>query len=122
MEVKELVCVNCPMGCRIHVTMDGKTVVKVEGNTCPKGKAYAEQECVRPMRILTSTVRILDAGSRVLPVITKDAIPLDLMEQAMEELRKVKVEAPVKVDQVLLKNIAGTGVSLIASRSMDKVC
>ncbi len=121
MEVKELICVNCPMGCRIHVTMDEKTVVKVEGNTCPKGKAYAEQECVRPMRILTSTVRIIGSDERVIPVITREAIPLDMMEAAMKEIRKVKVDAPVKMDQVIIEDLAGTGVSLLASRSMNPV-
>lgn len=119
MEIKELICVNCPMGCRIHVTMDGRTVVKTEGNTCPKGKVYAEQECVRPMRILTSTVRIIGAAERVLPVITKDAIPLDMMDTAMKEIRRVRIDAPVKVDQVIIQDLAGTGVSLIASRSMN---
>ena len=79
-EVKELVCVNCPMGCRITVEMEGKTVLSVKGNSCPRGKAYAESECVRPMRILTSTVSIHNGTHRVLPVITADAIPLDLMK------------------------------------------
>lgn len=121
METKELICVNCPMGCRITVEMEGKKVLSVKGNSCPRGKAYAESECVRPMRILTSTVSVHNGIHRVLPVITEDAIPLDLMEQAMAEVREVRVEAPVQEGQVVRENIAGTGVSLIASRSLAAV-
>lgn len=119
-EVKELVCVNCPMGCRITVEMEGKTVLSVKGNSCPRGKAYAESECVRPMRILTSTVSIHNGTHRVLPVITADVIPLDLMKQAMDEVRTIRVEAPVKEGQVIRENLAGTGVALIASRSLAR--
>ncbi len=121
MTEKELICVSCPMGCRITVTMEGKEILSVTGNTCPRGEAYARQECVQPMRILTSTVRILNGTHRVLPVITEKEIPLELMEKAMEEVREVTVHAPVEVDQVILENIAGTGVDLIASRSMKHV-
>ncbi|MBQ9825295.1 MAG: DUF1667 domain-containing protein [Solobacterium sp.] len=118
MTEKELICVNCPMGCRLTVTMEGKEVLSVKGNTCPRGEAYARQECVQPMRILTSTVRILNGTHRVLPVITEKEIPLELMEQAMAEVREITVNAPVEVDTVILENIAGTGVNLIASRSL----
>lgn len=121
MTEKELICVSCPMGCRITVTMEGKEVLSVRGNTCPRGEAYARQECVQPMRILTSTVRILNGTHRVLPVITEKEIPLELMEKAMEAVREITVHAPVEVDQVVLENIAGTGVNLIASRSMKHV-
>ena len=72
------------------------------------------------MRILTTTVRITGAIHRVLPVITADAIPLDLMKQAMDEVRTIRVEAPVKEGQVIRENLAGTGVALIASRSLAR--
>ena len=121
MTEKELICVSCPMGCRITVAMEGKEILSVTGNTCPRGEAYARQECVQPMRILTSTVRILNGTHRVLPVITEKEIPLELMEKAMEEVREITMHAPVEVDQVVLENIAGTGVNLIASRSMKHV-
>ena len=55
---KELICVNCPVGCRLTVTIENDTVTEVTGNSCPRGKAYAETECIRPERILTTTVRL----------------------------------------------------------------
>ena len=118
---KELVCVNCPMGCRISVEMKEGKIVDISGNTCPKGKEYAEQECIRPMRILTTTVRICHGVHRVLPVISERSIPLDLVFQAMEQVKHVEVSAPVKEGDVILDDLAGTGVKLLASRSMEKV-
>jgi CxxC motif-containing protein len=118
METKTLVCVNCPKGCNITVTLDQGKVVDIKGYTCDKGKNYAAQETVRPMRVLTSTVKIENAPLRVLPVITDQEIPLDLCDKAMEEIRKLDVKAPVKVNDVIVKDFLGTGVNLVASRSM----
>jgi len=121
METRELICVTCPMGCRITVEMEEGKVLSVSGNSCPRGEAYARQECIQPMRILTSTVRIENGIHRVLPVITEKEIPLEKMEAAMAEVREVTVNAPVVVNDVILEDIAGTGVNLIASRSMQKI-
>ena len=120
MEQKELICVNCPMGCRLQVKTEGDKVLSVNGNHCPRGREYAEKECIRPERILTTTVRILNAAHRVLPVITEQAIPLDMIMDAMQEAKQVKVEAPVQEGDIVLPNIAGTGVNLVASRSMGQ--
>lgn len=119
-EEKELICVNCPMGCRVTVVLEDGNVLSVTGNTCPRGRDYAVQECIRPMRILTSTVRIENAGARVLPVISEEAIPLSAMDSAMEEIRKISLKAPVRIGTVVCEDLAGTGVRLVASRSMDK--
>lgn len=120
METKELVCVNCPKGCRITVTVDDGNVIDMKGYSCDKGKNYAAQETIRPMRVLTSTVRIEHSTLRVLPVITNKEIPLDLCDQAMDEIRKITIEAPVQMDQVIVKDFLGTGADLIASRSMNR--
>ncbi len=118
---KELICVNCPMSCRLTVQMENGAVVSVTGNNCPRGKAYAETECVRPMRILTTTVRITGAVHRVLPVISAQEIPLDRFDAAMEVLRKTSVSAPVRMDDVIVKDLLGTGVDMVAARSMEAV-
>ncbi len=118
MEVKELICVNCPMGCRVTVTMEGKEILSITGNTCPRGKAYAEKECIRPERILTSTVAVSNGTHRVVPVITDKEIPLDLVMDAMDVIRKVSVQAPVEMGQVIIPDLLGTGADVIASRSM----
>ncbi len=121
METKSLVCVNCPMGCLIQVELEGQQVLSVQGNTCPKGEAYARQECIDPRRILTSTIRIDHAPLRVLPVITAAEIPLGKVFEAMEQIRTLQVQAPVVCGQVLCEDVAHTGVALLASRSMPKI-
>ena len=118
---KELICVNCPVGCRLTVTIENDTVTEVTGNNCPRGKAYAETECIRPERILTTTVRIGNGLHRVLPVISEQALPLDRIMDAMEVIRHVQVQAPVQVGDVIVPDILGTGVNIVASRSMEQV-
>ena len=120
MTEKELICVNCPMGCRVTVTMEDGKILDVKGNSCPRGRAYAEKECIRPERILTTTVKIQNGTHPVLPVITDKEIPLDMIFEAMEEVRSVTVEAPVREGDVIIKNLLFTGADLIASRSMDR--
>ena len=63
MEKRELICIGCPLGCMLTVDIENGEVVNVEGNTCPRGKAYAEKEVTNPMRIVTSTVRVVDVKS-----------------------------------------------------------
>ena len=119
--VKELVCVNCPVGCRLTVEVENGQVRSVSGNSCPRGEEYAKSECIRPERILTTTVRITGAIHRVLPVITESEIPLDMIMDAMEAVRQIKAEAPVSVGDVIAENLLGTGVNLVAARSMEKI-
>lgn len=121
MEEKELICVNCPKGCRIHVKIDAGKVVDIQGYSCDKGKNYAAQETIRPMRVLTSTVKVENGTMRVVPVITNKEIPLDMMEEAMKAIRKLDIEAPVVMDQVIVKDFLGTGADLLASRSMKHI-
>lgn len=121
MAERELICISCPMGCRLTVKLEGNEVISVTGNTCPRGEEYARKECTNPERILTSTVKINGAVHRVLPVITDREIPLGKLFEAMEAIRKVEVDAPVKEGDILIEDILGTGANVIASRSMDKI-
>ena len=121
MSERELICISCPMGCRLTVKLEGNEVVSVTGNTCPRGEEYARKECTNPERILTSTVKINGAVHRVLPVITDREIPLGKLFEAMEAIRKVEVDAPVKEGDILIENILGTGANVIASRSMERI-
>jgi len=118
METKKLVCVNCPKGCNITVTLELGKIVDIQGYTCDKGKKYAAQETICPMRVLTSTVKVENASLRVLPVITEAEIPLNLCDQAMEQIRRLNVKAPITVNDIIVKDFLGTGVNLIASRSV----
>ena len=120
-ETKQLICVNCPKGCRITVTTQDGKAVEVSGYSCENGKSYALQESICPMRILTSTVKIHHGPLQVLPVMSEKEIPLHVWRQAMEEVKSVCVEAPVSIGQIILEDLCGTGVRLIASRSMKRI-
>lgn len=120
MEVKDMVCIVCPLGCNLKVIKNegSKTGYTVEGNKCFRGADYAIKEMTNPTRVLTTTVIIYDALLNRLPVRTSGAIPKKLIKQAMELINKLEVKAPVRAGQVIMENILDTGVDLVASRTM----
>lgn len=111
---KLIICTVCPQGCRITVTGEGDKITSVSGFTCPRGEAYAKQEFVCPLRILTGSVLTENAAEPLLPVRSADRIPRDRIPECMKELRKVRVKAPAKVHDVVVKNILGTGVDIVS--------
>jgi CxxC motif-containing protein len=92
-------------------------IVSIADNKCPRGKTYAEQEVVNPVRVLTTTVRIEsnDSEHPLLPVQTRDAIPKGILKDAMKELADVVVKSPVKYKDIIVQDILGTGVDVIAT-------
>ncbi len=118
----DLVCIVCPMGCRLTLTKDETTPKGyiVEGNVCKRGEDYAIKEMTNPTRMLPTTVKIRDGFISRLPVRTTEAIPKDLIFEAMKKINEVEVEAPVKCGDVVIKDILGTGADIIATRSMKR--
>ena len=114
--MKELICIGCPRGC--HLKVDEENDYKVTGNSCNIGAEYGRNELLNPTRILTSTVRAVGGVHASLPVKTEKPIAKGLLFQAMEEIRKVTVQAPVKAGDVVIENILGTGVNVIATRNI----
>ena len=122
METKkiELTCIGCPMGCPLIVTMEDGAVVSVTGNTCPRGDAYARRECVAPVRTVTGTVAIEGAALPVLPVRTNGEVPKTQVFDVARALRTVKVQAPIAIGDVVLQNVCGTGVDVVAAKNMAR--
>jgi len=116
----QLTCITCPVGCRLHLKAEGKEVLEVKGNRCKRGIKYAREEFTDPRRTLTTTVEIIDGAIPMLPVRTANSIPKGKTMEFMRELAKVKVQAPVKIGQVIADNILGLGIPVIASRNMEK--
>lgn len=118
MNTKELVCTVCPNSCSLTVELNPDGIaVKVAGNRCSRGETFAKQEVVCPMRMLTSTVllRHEDGTETLIPVRSSDSMALNKHTQAMELLRHTAVKAPVKMGDVLIRDILGTHVDIIAS-------
>ena len=120
-EKKHFTCVICPLGCEIDVELQGGNVVSMEGNKCQKGEEFVLQELEEPMRILTTTVPIKGAKWAMLPVRTDKAIPKRLLFKVIEQLADIELQAPVKMYDVILKNTAGTGANIVATRNMKRM-
>lgn len=118
MNTRELTCIGCPLGCALTVTMDGDNVTAVTGNTCPRGDAYARKEVTNPTRIVTSTVRVEGGACPMVNVKTASDIPKGKIFACTEALRSVVATAPVKIGDVLLANVADTGVDIVAARNV----
>lgn len=119
MEVRELTCIGCPLGCQVTVNMDGSEIT-VTGNTCKRGDDYARKEVVNPTRIVTSSVHVSGGEIEMVSVKTKEDIPKGKIFDCMEEIRKVTVEAPVAIGDVVIENCAGTGVAVIATKNVKR--
>ena len=115
---RELTCIGCPLGCSITVTMNGTDVVSVTGNTCPRGDAYARKEVTNPTRIVTSTVRVEGGISPMVNVKTASDIPKAKFFECASALKNVVVTAPVKIGDVVLSNVAGTGVDVVVAKNI----
>ncbi|MDE6945343.1 MAG: DUF1667 domain-containing protein [Lachnospiraceae bacterium] len=114
---RELICIGCPMGCPVMVEMDGGEIVSVSGNTCPRGDAYARKEVTNPTRIVTSTVKAEGGLVEMISVKTKEDIPKDKIFDCVRALKGITVKAPVHIGDVILADVAGTGVDVVATRN-----
>ena len=106
------------MGCPLVVTMDGGEVVSVTGNTCKRGEIYGRKEVTNPTRIVTSTVRVSGGSIDMVSVKTKEDIPKGKIFDCVKALKNVEVEAPVHIGDVILKDVAGTGVDVVATKNV----
>ena len=118
METKDLTCIGCPLGCSLVVTMENNEVTSVTGNTCPRGDAYARKEVTNPTRIVTSTVRVNGGNLPMVSCKTKEDIPKGKIFEVTEALKSITLEAPVHIGDVVLSNVAGTGVDVIATKNV----
>ena len=118
MEKIELTCIGCPMGCPLVVEMENGAVSKVTGNTCPRGDAYGRKEVTDPTRIVTSTVRVQGGTLPVVSCKTRTDIPKGKIFDVVRALKTVTVPAPVAIGQVLVDNVADTGVEIIATKNV----
>ena len=109
------------MGCPLTVVMNGKEVVSVTGNTCKRGDIYARKEVTNPTRIVTSTVRITGGSEAMVSVKTKEDIPKGKIFECVKALKSVEVPAPVHIGDVLVKDVAGTGVDIVATKNVESI-
>ncbi len=113
-----LTCIGCPLGCSITVCMQDNEVISVTGNTCQRGDAYARKEVTSPTRIVTTTVCVSGATSSVVSCKTKNDIPKSMIFDVVNALKETTVTAPIKIGDILVKDVAGTGVDIVATQNV----
>lgn len=123
-ETLQFNCTTCPSECLLTVEVERDTdgavaeVHSVTGNSCPRGDTFAHQELTCPMRVLTTTVAV-SGDEALLPVRTAEAIPLELHAQAMDLIRGLVVDAPIRMGDVVQEDLLGTNIDLVASMNID---
>lgn len=117
METRELTCIGCPMGCQLTATVESGAVTAVTGNTCRRGEDYARRECIAPVRTVTGTVRMADG--RILPVRTRGEVPKAQVLAVAGAFAAVHPHPPVRIGDVVLKNVCGTDVDVVATANAE---
>ena len=115
---RDMICVTCPRGCALRVETDDNGKLSVSGNSCPRGVKYAQVELSDPRRMIASTVRVRNGVHAVVPVATDQPIPKALILKLTALLRDVAVDAPVRMGDVVVPNVLGSGVNIVASRDL----
>jgi CxxC motif-containing protein len=118
MEKRKTVCINCPMGCSLEVTIDGENI-SVSGNTCKRGAEYGINEVRDPRRTVTSTIKVEGGDRPVVSVKTDRDIPKRLIFDIMKEINGKMGEAPVKIGDILIENVLETGANIIATSNVE---
>lgn len=120
MEKRELTCIGCPLGCALTVEMNGNEVISVTGNTCKRGDDYARKEVTNPTRIVTTSVKVEGGTLAAVSVKTKQDIPKGKIFDCVKALKDVCVKAPIAIGDVVLADVAGTGVDVIATKNVER--
>ena len=115
-EIKNITCIECPMGCEIQVSVENGVVLSVIGNRCPRGKAYGENEVTCPKRVITTTVRT-NRGD-LLPVKTSQPVIKARMFEVMKKINSVVAVLPIRIGDIVAKDI-DAGVDLLATDNRD---
>ncbi|MBR6187069.1 MAG: DUF1667 domain-containing protein [Clostridia bacterium] len=117
MKTEIITCINCPVGCRMEVAHEGEEVLSVKGNTCKRGDAYARQECVAPLRMVTAVAPV---AGRDVPVSLKTRMPIPkrLIDDCMRAIMEKPFAAPIAAGDVLIPNVCGTGVDVVATKDV----
>ena len=113
---KNIICVACPMGCGITVEIaDNGDILSVTGNTCKRGDTYARAECTNPVRSLATTVKVDGGIHNVVPCKSAGSLSKDKIMECMEIINNAQAKAPVKLGDILVENILGTGINIVAT-------
>ena len=115
---KEITCIVCPIGCKILVKTDGSKFEALNGFKCKRGVEYARSEALDPRRMLTTSVLVLNGEWPLVSVKSSKSVPKDKLFTVLKEVKKTEVKAPVKLGQIIIKNVAKTGIDIVATKQV----
>jgi len=114
--LRKLTCIECPVGCQLEINEEGGHVINLTGNKCEKGLAYGQQEIENPLRVLTTTILAEELALKLVPVRTSKPIPKARLLEALAVIDRARLTHPVKVGDVVIKDLLSLGVDLLATR------
>ncbi|AGK97024.1 DUF1667 domain-containing protein [Clostridium pasteurianum] len=117
--IDKLICTVCPTACKISITENKEGNYQVAGNRCEKGKNYAIQEIENPVRIFTTTINIKGGNIKRLPVRSKEPVSKSIVTDLVKPVKEIEINAPVKKGDIIIENILGLGIDIVASRSVN---
>jgi CxxC motif-containing protein len=117
-ETDKVICITCPKGCRLDVTREGDTILKVDNCGCKRGEEYVKAELTDPRRMVATTVKIQGSLHPLLPVYTAKPFPKPRIRELLTALAGVELSAPMTMGAVVVKDALGTGIDILASREM----
>lgn len=119
MDIKDLICIGCPLGCALTVELNGNEVIRVTGNTCKIGENYGNKECTNPTRVVTSSVLVSGGKSKILSIKTDGDIPKAMVQDCINALRGVIIKAPIHIGDIIIENILNTGINIISTKNIE---
>lgn len=118
-ETRTFTCIVCPMGCHLEARRSGNETIDVNGQGCRRGSEYARNEWLHPVRVLTTTIRVKNGCLPVAPIKSAIPLPKETIRQCMAIVNDIEVQAPLKAGQVVVADVLGTGINLIATRDVS---
>jgi CxxC motif-containing protein len=118
---QSITCILCPVGCQGIVKLKNRTIVTITGYACPRGEDYVRQEVERPRRTVISVIRCIQGDIPTISVKTSLPVPKEAIRGVMGALCAVRVTAPVAAGDIIIPDVCGLGVDVVATRSVDRV-
>jgi CxxC motif-containing protein len=120
MDETRIICIGCPKGCHLKIAHIGKEIQEISNYDCKIGLEYAKTEFTEPKRIITTTVKLKSGILPFVPVKTKEPVDKEKIFEIMKVINGLEIESPVKVGDIVVSNIAETGVDLVCTRNIKK--
>jgi len=116
--IKEYTCIMCPNGCEVEAEIEGSTVISIVGASCTRGKEYVEQELIDPQRNIATSVVVENGNIRLASVRLTNAISKNKIFDVMNEIKKIRLTAPVEIGQIVIKNVLELKCDVIATKKV----